>query len=74
MLCYAIYMTLGADTSMMTQCRASIHSHACLSHIDAFATTGLRTLVAAKRDLSEEEAMAWISLYKKAKVRYGTVE
>jgi phospholipid-translocating ATPase len=38
----------------------------CFKHIDDFATEGLRTLVFAQRDLSQDEYTAWKKLYQDA--------
>ena len=42
------------------------------SHLLRFASHGLRTLVVAKRDLSEGEARAWLAAYEAAAACGGT--
>lgn len=58
----------GADSSMLKSCdpRANPYTAHCSSHIDKFASTGLRTLVAAYRDVSPAEAESWLATYKVA--------
>ncbi len=66
-VCRYVVFCKGADTSMIPLCKATKSTAACLEHIDAFAVTGLRTLVAAKRELTEAQANEWLDSYNKAK-------
>lgn len=63
------YMLLckGADSSMVTNCRVGAYTSTCLEHVEAFAVTGLRTLIASKRDLTEEYVLAWMKEYNHAR-------
>lgn len=58
----------GADSSMLKNCdsRANPYTAHCSSHIDKFASTGLRTLVAAYREVSASEAESWLASYRVA--------
>ena len=60
----------GADSSLLDRCDSSqnIFTDQCRHHIDSFAQTGLRTLVAACREISEEEAMQWLEEFKIARL------
>ena len=53
---------------MLKNCRrdGTAYTSACMSHIENFANTGLRTLVAACKIVPEEVAMAWLKEYKAA--------
>lgn len=58
----------GADSSMLRSCNIELNpfTQICVSHIEAFASTGLRTLVAGCRNVSEEEAVEWMKEYRDA--------
>lgn len=53
----------GADTSTLPRCMTSIDSTFCTHQIEKFAVTGLRTLVLARKVLTEEEARRWLITY-----------
>lgn len=61
-----VLLCKGADTSMLPLCSPNQYYEQCAIHIDQFATSGLRTLVFAKRKLSEKEAMRWLGDYSAA--------
>mmetsp|Transcript_28793 Transcript_28793/g.63910 ORF Transcript_28793/g.63910 Transcript_28793/m.63910 type:complete len:192 (-) Transcript_28793:267-842(-) len=51
----------GADSSVLKCCLpATPHLPLCAAHIGSFANCGLRTLVAAVKVVSEQEAAAWL--------------
>ncbi|XP_020971034.1 phospholipid-transporting ATPase 1-like isoform X2 [Arachis ipaensis] len=58
----------GADTSMLSILANDKDSvwHATQTHLNEYSLEGLRTLVLASRDLSEEELEAWQSAYAEA--------
>ena len=56
----------GADSSMFTNCVNSYYLDTCKIHVNDFACSGLRTLVMAQRELSEDEFSSWIERYKVA--------
>jgi magnesium-transporting ATPase (P-type) len=60
----------GADSSMLALCDqdavSSPHFTTCMQHIEQFACTGLRTLVAASREVDKLEAQQWLAEYKAA--------
>jgi phospholipid-translocating P-type ATPase (flippase) len=58
----------GADSSMFTNCEMSAYTKSILEQTERFASTGLRTLIAAKKELSEEEAERWLASYLEAKM------
>jgi phospholipid-transporting ATPase len=62
------YMLLckGADTSTLDRCVNSQYTSSCTRHIDQFARTGLRTLVLARRVLSEKDASVYLTNYRLA--------
>ena len=55
-----VLLCKGADTSVLPLCSPDQYSEQCGIHIDQFASSGLRTLVFAKRVLSEDEANRWL--------------
>jgi magnesium-transporting ATPase (P-type) len=55
-----VLLCKGADNSMMPLCNKDQFHEQCGIHIDMFASTGLRTLVLAKRVLTEREANIWL--------------
>lgn len=55
-----VLLCKGADTSMLPLCSPDQYSEQCGIHIDQFASSGLRTLVFAKRVLSDDEATRWL--------------
>jgi phospholipid-transporting ATPase len=58
------YMLLvkGADSSVLPLCTASAYRDECEKHIDTFASTGLRTLVMAQREVNPNEAISWLKV------------
>jgi phospholipid-transporting ATPase len=56
----------GADSSMLPRCKQSRFTDTCVSHIDAFAKTGLRTLIMTRRVLDDASTQKWLATYKKA--------
>lgn len=58
----------GADSSMFSNCQQSSHTTSIIEQTEVFASSGLRTLVAAKKDLTPSEAQAWLTTYKEAKM------
>lgn len=63
-----ILLCKGADSSMLKNCdaRANPFTSVCCTHIEKFACTGLRTLVAAFREISPSEAESWLVTYREA--------
>lgn len=63
-----VLLCKGADSSMLKNCSESANPYTtiCMDHIEKFAQTGLRTLVLAKKELSEAEAASWLQEYKRA--------
>eukprot|EP01035_Chromulina_nebulosa_P018205 gene18205-23867_t len=57
----------GADSSMLSICNSSYLTNSVISHTDLFAGSGLRTLIAAKKELSFEEVSNWLTIYHEAK-------
>lgn len=62
-----VLLCKGADSSMMSQCHVGPYTTSCLEHIEAFAMTGLRTLIAAKKELSDAQVKQWMDQYNIAK-------
>ncbi len=62
----SVLLCKGADTSMMPFCNMSKSSSDCLEHIEAFAKTGLRTLVMSERNLNATETKKWMDKFNKA--------
>eukprot|EP01031_Cornospumella_fuschlensis_P027238 gene27238-32907_t len=59
----------GADSSIQKWCKdlsQDINTSFCRAHINLFANTGLRTLAAAYREVSDEELGAWLKDYQNA--------
>jgi phospholipid-transporting ATPase len=59
-----VLLVKGADSSVMPLCVTSQYREECEKHIETFASTGLRTLVMAQRELSTEEATEWLKASK----------
>ena len=58
----------GADTVMFDRCTINQnYSESTLAHLESFASSGLRTLVLAKKELSSEEAEEFKKKYMTAK-------
>lgn len=55
-----VLLCKGADTSLLPLCAPNQYYEQCAIHIDQFATSGLRTLVFAKRTLTEADATSWM--------------
>lgn len=56
----------GADSSIQRHCKDLSHepnTEYCRAHINLFANTGLRTLAAAYREVSDEELGSWLKDY-----------
>eukprot|EP00981_Chlorochromonas_danica_P009358 scaffold2636_cov176-Ochromonas_danica.AAC.12 len=59
----------GADSSILRRCadiEGAPNAEYCKAHINLFANTGLRTLAAAYREVSQEELSRWLAVYEKA--------
>lgn len=54
----------GADSTMFSICKKSTYFELCKVHVDEFACNGLRTLVMAQKELSEEDFADWHERYK----------
>ena len=65
---YWVLLPSGADSSVLKNCHrtGTPYTQYCMTHIENFANVGLRTLAAAVRLLSENEAEAWLASYKAA--------
>jgi magnesium-transporting ATPase (P-type) len=61
-----LLLVKGADSSVMKLCNKNEFTPYCFSHVDYFANTGLRTLVCAYRELTEQELNTWLNSYKEA--------
>lgn len=57
-----VLLLKGADSSVLPLCGDSRYRTECETHIDTFASTGLRTLVMAQKELSEAEASEWLKV------------
>ncbi|RDB24741.1 hypothetical protein Hypma_007946 [Hypsizygus marmoreus] len=59
--------TKGADTVILERlCKNQSYTDKTLSHLESYATDGLRTLCLAYRDISEEEYRQWSAIYNQA--------
>jgi len=61
-----VVLCKGADSAMFSVCVNGPYTTQCKEHVDEFASTGLRTLVMAKRTLSDAEFSEWLQKYKTA--------
>jgi magnesium-transporting ATPase (P-type) len=61
-----VLLCKGADNSMLPVCKPDPYFEQCAIHIDQFASSGLRTLVFAKRVLTEREAALWLGEFQAA--------
>lgn len=59
--------TKGADTIMLTLLRNDTDLDTIQAHIDEFAKAGLRTLVFAMKELSEDEFESWFARFQDAR-------
>lgn len=61
-----LMFTKGADEALLDRLRADQNAKPTLTHLDAFADQGLRTLMYCYRELSEEEFAKWQEEFKEA--------
>jgi len=62
-----VLLCKGADSSMLSICNSSNLTNSVISHTELFAGSGLRTLIAARKELSFEEVSNWLTIYHEAK-------
>eukprot|EP01038_Epipyxis_sp_PR26KG_P013375 gene13375-17935_t len=68
-----VLLCKGADSSMFANCDKTLNPFysKCMNHVDKFAGLGLRTLVAAIRELNENEAKEWLASHAQASNSLG---